>query len=119
MALTRCAVLQVHLSLQLSADPLALGRLLVGVTQLHLHLVEVRLHLLPQPNRLAASPDLRVQADLHGLQGALVAPPGGHLQKFATTSTGGLRPRAFCCCIIWHCGTFEFEKCPEIFTSTL
>lgn len=66
-----------YLRLQVSGDPLALGRLFVGMSQLNLHLIQVDLHLLPQTNRLAAAADLCLQTGLHGFQGALVAPPGG------------------------------------------
>lgn len=66
-----------YLSLQVSDDLLALDRLPAGMLHVNLHLVQVWLHLLLQTDRLTATTNLCLQTGLHGLQGMLVAPPGG------------------------------------------
>lgn len=70
---------RVYLCLQVSVDPLALRRLSVSMFQLNFHVIQISLHLLPQTNGFAAAADLCLQAGLHRLQGALVAPPGGQI----------------------------------------
>lgn len=53
-----------------------LGVVLVGMVQLDLHLIEVRLHLLLHPQCLGAAFGLCLQAGLQGLHSALVVLPG-------------------------------------------
>lgn len=81
------------LGLQLAAQFLELGGLAVGVAQLDLHLVQVSLHLLPQPDSLVLGPGLSVQRGLHGVHGPLVvAPVGG--TKHQPPLHGDTRPGA-------------------------
>lgn len=65
------------LGLELPDQLLELGGLAVGVAQLDLHLVQISLHLLPQPHRLVLGPRLCIQRGLHGVHGTLVVAPAG------------------------------------------
>ena len=53
---------------------LRLSSLAVGVAQLNLHLVQVSLHLLLDPQGIVSAPDLRVQSALHGVNHPLAVP---------------------------------------------
>ena len=61
------------LNLQVSQEFLGLWGLPVGVAQLHLHLIQVTLHLLLQAQCLVARLGLSIQGGLHGVQRSLVA----------------------------------------------
>ena len=65
-----------HLEHSLDVPQLFLGLsgLPVGVAELDLHLVEVSLHLLLDPQGVVPAPDLRVQGALHGLNHPLAVP---------------------------------------------
>lgn len=67
------ACLRADLELALHGAQVSLGlrHLVAGMAQMHLHLVEVALHLLLQPQGLVPAPDLRIQQALHGLCGPL------------------------------------------------
>ena len=65
-----------HLELSLDVPQLllGLGGLAVGVAQLYLHLVQISLHLLLDPQGIVPAPDLRVQSALHGVNHPLAVP---------------------------------------------
>ena len=74
MSICLICVLYLELSLDSSQLFLGFGRLAVGVAQLDLHLVEVSLHLLLDPQGVVPAPDLRVQSALHGVHHPLAVP---------------------------------------------
>lgn len=67
-----------HLDLNLQVSQLFLGLrgLPVSMVQLHLHLIQVALHLLPQAHRIVARLGLSIQGGLQGLQCSLVVTTG-------------------------------------------